>query len=214
MSHLLDGLPRDKMTREQENQHAFTLARYKTGAHREAAIEALVLGHMRDAFFYARRCCRAQFPDDDIYSFVYRALSRSVLNFQPDRQRFFAYSKPYIRGQIFREWRKLDVVKHSSLHELPGVGDEDEDLDSSEETTPPEFGGIDVREKMKIIGPLLGRLNAREREVLVLHYDKGLNFAEIAIRRGVSRAAIHSTHSRALRRVRNWLLGTHQLLDL
>jgi len=207
------------MTREQENAHALTLARYKTGAHREAAIEALVLGHMRDAFFYARRCCRAQFPDDDIYSFCYRALSRSVLNFQPDRQRYFAYSKPYIRGQIFREWRKLDTVKHSSLHESPPVesenyGDDDDHRHASEEASPPEFALIDTRERMKVIGPLLDRLNAREREVLVLHYDKGLNFAEIATRRGVSRAAIHSTHSRALRRVRNWLLGTHQLLDL
>lgn len=212
MNRLLDGLPvqSEKLSRDNENFLARIIKMHATGKNRAKAIDTLVLHHMRDAFFYARRCCRASMSDDDIYSACYTALSRSAVNFEADRQSYFAFSKPYIRGQLAREWRKRDTVKHASEHyaEVDSTDDLKPIVDDSVE---PEIDVINARDRWRMIEPLLSRLDDREQQILRLHYREDLNFVEIAKRRKVTRAAIQSAHARALRKIRNWLQGRGQL---
>ena len=107
---LLTGLPQINSISQAEEQ---LLAKSRDGDDKTK----LVLGHMREAFFYARQCCRAQISERELYSICYKALVECARNYKPNWQRFFAYSKPNIRGNISRHWKSLDVVRNASMHE-------------------------------------------------------------------------------------------------
>jgi RNA polymerase sigma factor (sigma-70 family) len=210
IAKLLAGLPAGKMSLEEETDLADTARAYATGQRRRAALETLVLSNLRDAFFYARRCCRGSMPDDDIYSACYSALCRSAVNFKPRWKRYFAFSKPYIRGSISRAWRKRDVVKNASEHE----SEDDTVLHHPPVEDPavdPEFNAIHIREVWNIVEPLLKNLSKQEREVLRLHYNKGLNFVEIARLYRLSRERIRQIEARALRTLRTRLWSRKEL---
>lgn len=107
---LLAGLPLIHSISEQQEQD---LARSKNPDDKIM----LVLGHMREAFFYLRQCCRAQIYDRELYSICYKALVDCARTYRPNLQRFFAYSKPNLRGNISRHWKSQDTVRNASMHE-------------------------------------------------------------------------------------------------
>ena len=172
----------------------------------------LVLHTMRVAFVYARQCCRAVLPDDDIYSMCYRALQASARRYKPQLGRFFAYAKVNIRGQLSREFKRLDVVKHSSLCDEPPPEDtrkhthDDDDVQNDHSFVDPEFDLIDIRERIALIEPILKkRLTLREQQVIELRYKSGFNFTKIGDLFGASRQAMEMTHANALKKVRKEL---------
>lgn len=184
----------------------------------------LVLHTMREAFVYARRCCRAGLPDDDIYSMCYRALQASAKRYNPKFGRFFAYAKVNIRGQLSREFKRLDVVKHSSRGEpadinttkhvlLNGIvedrgGEREGDVNIIPDfgSVDPEFDLIDIRERIALIEPILKtKLTPREQQVIELRYKSGFNFTKIGELFGASRQAMEMTHANALKKVRKEL---------
>jgi RNA polymerase sigma factor (sigma-70 family) len=219
---LLDELPEAKgLTPEREAQ----LAKLAT----ESAFNELVLGSMREGFSYAKRCCRAGLPDDEIYSLTYAALQSASKNYKSSKGRFFAYAKIYIRSNISQAWKDKDVVKNSSMHEedgnqrilvnrhLPDAYDREgyrPDENEEEEIIPwlggsvePEFGLIDTNERWELIKPIIeNKLSHRERMVVELKYRSGFGFPKIGSLLGISRQAVESVHSRALRKVRNELM--------
>lgn len=211
---LLEGLPEAKsLTAKMERQFAISDK------------NQLVLGAMREGFAYAKQCCRASLPDDDIYSLTYAALQSATKNYDAAKGRFFAYAKVFIRGNICREWRSKDVVKHSSLHQddeqqhypFPSthfpddyedlLSDGDENIPWQGGSVEPEFDLIATRERWKIIQPIIeAKLNKREQLVIELKYNTGFGFPKIGELLGISRQAVESVHSRALRKVRNELM--------
>jgi RNA polymerase sigma factor (sigma-70 family) len=216
--NLLEGLPAAKSISEAEE---FKLAKLAT----EAAFNELVLGNMREAFAYAKRCARAGLPDDEIYSLVYNALQSAVKNYKPKKGRFFPYSKVYLRSNISRAWKEKDIVKNSSIHEdgnppffpIKNQPDDYERIDYVEpddEVIPwqggsvePEFNLIDTNEQWELIKPIIeNKLSSRERMVVELKYRSGFGFPKIGNLLGISRQAVESVHSRALRKIRNELM--------
>ncbi len=216
---ILRGLPQDKMTAEAE------VAAWKAGDK-----DALVLGHMKEAFLYARRCCRELLPADEIYSLCYKALAHAVKNFKPapGRPRFFGYAKVYLRGEISREWKRKDVVKNSSSHAelLQSEADTDDcphDHDSVHfkpsfkagfsDSQLPEWSAILTRDLIEKLEPIIkDKLTNQEQTVLAMHYSQDLNFSEIGALLGVSRSASQSTHGTALKKLRCALLRKDKLL--
>lgn len=194
----------------------------------------LVLHTMREAFVYARRCCRGGLPDDDIYSLCYMALTSAARRYKPAKGRFFAYAKIFVRGQVSRAWKRLDVVKHSSMNESSELisetkhvlvdgsflgaahTQEEAEIDvpnrPGERATDPEFDLIDIHERIAIIEPILrAKLTPREQQIIELRYKSGFNFTKIGEMFGVSRQAAEMVHGKALQKVRKELARKSQL---
>jgi RNA polymerase sigma factor (sigma-70 family) len=226
---LLTGLPPINSISKSEEQ---TLAQSKS----EEDKSALVLGHMREAFFYARQCCRAQISEREIYSICYKALCESVRLYKPDWQRFFAYAKPNIRGNISRYWKSLDVVRNASIHETD-LNDHalmEEMLDEKAKSqndhsgadaghevrsltidyVEPDFEGIDFRERLALVKKAIDdKLNEQEKMVIELSCTGGYNFEQIGqlLEPRVSRSAVQQTHERAVKKLRGELGRRKQL---
>lgn len=219
MMDTLRGLPQEKMTPEAEKE-----------AWAAGDTDALVVGHMREAFLYARRCCREQLDPDDIYSLCYKALAHAVKNFKPapGRPRFFGYAKVYVRGEICREWKRKDVVKNSSSHaetlQIEAGDDDARDHDSIHfkpafkagftDQQEPDWSGIMTRDLIAKLEPIIkSKLTNQEQVVLAMHYSQDLNFSDIGKLTGVSRSASQSTHASALKKLRCALLRKDRLLS-
>lgn len=198
--------------------------------------ENLVLGYMREAFLYARKCCRGKLPQDEIFSLCYKALAHAAKNFkrQNEAQRFFGFAKIYVRGEIAREWKRKDVVRNSSSHEtLPPVVDPDDadshdgdkyhsesnflkarkPMDAIFPVTQPDWEGLCAKDLISELAPMIkGRLTNQEQLVMAMHYSQDLSFSEVSRLLGVSREAIRSTHTAALKKLRSALGANERLL--
>lgn len=218
---ILAGLPQTPMTPERELELIAAGNR-----------EDLVLGYMKEAFLYARRCCREKLPHDEIYSLCYKALAHAAKNFkaQPNGPRFFGYAKIYIRGEIAREWKRKDVVRNSSGHaELlqQAMDGKDEDAHDPEtnfhkpKSQPrltsivhPDWDNLFSKDLIEEIAPLIKeKLTNQEQLVLAMHYSQDMNFSDIGRLLGVSRAASQSTHVSAIRKLRCALTLKERLLE-
>lgn len=209
---LLEGLPK---------VHSLTAEREAAFAKRgRAGRTKLVLHTMREAFVYAKQCCRGTLPDDDIYSMCYWELQASARRYKSKFGRFFAYAKVNIRGRLSREFKRLDVVKHSSGHhedsilstqimQMPELFLEEDGADqplAKVGCVDPEFDLIDIHEKTAIITPILrAKLTTREQQIIELRYKSGFNFTKIGELFGVTRQAAEMAHGKALQKVRREL---------
>jgi len=205
---LLRGLPIDILTPEEE----VTLARKSD----EDARNDLALHNMREAFFYALACARS-LPPDEVYSLCYKALSSAARNFKPGRtSRFFAFAKPYIRGEIYRTFKRYKVVTKAETTEIPCEDQDDMarwvlfehthddryDAFQKATTIEPDFQSIMARDEWASLKPLLAALKEKERMVLQLFYQSGLNFRQIGDLLNVSRSDIQATHANAIKKIR------------
>lgn len=194
---LLRGLPTETLSSETE----VSLAR----AGDEDSRNELALHNMREAFFYALACART-LPPDEIYSLCYKALSAAARNFEPGRtSRFFAFAKPYIRGEIYRTFKRYKVVTKAETTEIPVESDEPDDQFEAFQkatTVEPDFQTIMAHDEWASLKPLLAALKEKERMVLQLFYQAGLNFRQIGDLLNVSRSDIQATHANAIKKVR------------
>jgi len=213
--NLLNELPEvGSLTTEQEA----ALAKRGTAASRNQ----LVLASMREAFLYAKRCCRGRLSDDELFSVCYAALQAAAKNFKPPKGPFFSYCKVYIRGHISREWSSKDVVKNASRHEGPEptkpdprhgpdvfergeVAEHDDPLWHGG-TVDPDFESIDTHERWKLIQPVLVELSERERMVIELTYRAGFGLQKVGSMLSFSRQAAAQTLHRAMTKIRKKLL--------
>lgn len=218
--NIFDGLPEEKLTREQES--ALVVA---------GDTEKLVLHTIREAVTYSRRVCRGRFEDGELMGICWDALNRAAKHFDPSRQRFFAYSKPYVRGAIRKTQADRDIVKNSSLHETdvesksvvcrsideteqkeisPTLGSSDEQRIEGRQyerlepdSVEPDFKGIDIREQWAMIEPLLTEcLSGTERMTIELYYKSGFTFAKIGSLLDLTKQGVQATHVRALKKLR------------
>ena len=189
----------------------------------DEALNELVLHHMREGWVYTRQVCRGKLPDDEIYSLCYVALRKSAKNFTPGRARFFAYSKPYLRGELSREWASKDTVKHASLHETelpqaiaPGhIPGRAEGFSRAEIAwVEPDFQSITAHERWALVKPVIDKvLSDHEKMVLTLNYGSGFSFTTIAELLNISRSAVGETHARAIGKVRSELSQRNALFE-
>lgn len=209
---ILDGLPaKGELTPEQEN----------TLAGNPDQIPTLALHNMREAFVYAKRCCRGMLSDDEVYSSIYESLCAAARNFKPNRIRFFAYAKPYIRGGLSLVWKSKDVVKRSK-HVALQLEQELTVLDCAEGAdgitgmlhkktgvplpppTEPDIESVQLREEYALIQPLMKSvLTDKEQTVIAFRYKSGMTFERIGKLLDTSRADIQLTHARALKKLRS-----------
>jgi RNA polymerase sigma factor (sigma-70 family) len=224
---LLRGLPKKQLTLEEE--HLLSIKIQKSKKKDVESINELAMHAMREAFYYGLACAKVLSPEE-IFSLCYIALRASAGNFKPGRVRFFAYSKPYVRGEVCKTFEALKVVRNATTQALDSEyingGSEIEDYNPTECQIGPRgaqfdarlvvtedgIGGIMAREEWKLILPILqSKLSEKERMVLELRYQSGFNFRQIGDLLSVSRSDTQATHERAINKVRCALRGKRSL---
>lgn len=215
MSTILNGIPEERLTLEQETELAS-----------QADKTPLVLANLREAFFYARGCYQSRGQDDgEILSACYDGLLSASKNFKPGGLRFFSFAKAHVRGALSKAVRSHDVVR--KVREVEPLLDADEESEDTVDApyTPdhrkelpacelPDFNEIFIREEFSQIAPLLRKvLNDRQRMILELHFQGGLNLREIASMIGYSRAYVHIAKQTALKKIRNRLIDKKQFFN-
>lgn len=215
---ILAGIPEEKLTPEQETELA--LQEDKT---------SLVLANTREGFYYARGTYQSRGLDDgEILAACYDGLLSASKNFRPGGLRFFSFAKQHIRGALMKACRARNVVwKVREVEPLLDTEDENEDEDNvnldrttvrkSDYDHPcalPRFDDIFIREEFAQIAPLLRKgLNDRQRMIIELHFQGGLNLREIASMIGYSRAYVHLQKQAALKKIRNRLIERKQFFN-
>jgi RNA polymerase sigma factor (sigma-70 family) len=110
MIPLVDQVPQDRLTREEE---ADLVERAKRGD--EDAANRLVMATMREALLYTSRTCRDRIAEDERTSLCYRKLMMCVKRFDPKRRlRFFAFCKPALRGYMKTFWENQSTVRNAT----------------------------------------------------------------------------------------------------
>lgn len=205
---ILEGIPTEKLTVEQE---------------RDSTPEDLVLFTLREAYCYSRGCWQSRgLSEGETLSACYEGLQSAATNFQPSRGRFFSYAKAYVRGALSRAIRGNDVVKKSTVEQLPTETDDDEETVECPMPKPayipphtlPDHDGFVAKDEWDRLVPTLRRiLSERARMVLELRYKGGLSLLEIANLLGISRAAVSYTELVALKKIRNVLMDRGEFFE-
>lgn len=215
--NILDGIPEEKLLPEQEAE----LAQQEDKA-------PLVLANLREAYFYARGCYQSRgMEEGEVLSACYEGLLSASKNFKPGGLRFFSFAKQHIRGALMKACRTRNIVwKGREVEPLPDTEEDEDENDVNLERSSvrkanydhpcdfPDFDEIFIREEFAQIAPLLRKvLNDRQRMILELHFQGGLNLREIAGMIGYSRAYVHIAKQTALKKLRNRLIERKQFFN-
>lgn len=210
-------MPEEKLTLEQETKLVL-----------QDSKEKLILANVRESFFYARGCYQSRgMEDGEILSCCYDGLLSASKNFKPGGLRFFSFSKAHVRGALIKACRDRNIVwKGREVGPLPDTEEDEDEYDvnldrstirKSDHDHPCElldFNEIYIREEFAQIAPLLRKvLNDRQRMILELHFQGGLNLREIASMIGYSRAYVHIAKQTALKKIRNRLIDRKQFFN-
>lgn len=213
--NLFDSLPpKGTQDRAQEAALAKRIARGD-----EEAIGELVMANMREAMLYARAVSR-NVDDGLLMSICYEALVRNAKRFNPRLQRFLAFAKAGLRGAFYRHYNKEQAVL-APLVSVDAYKEPDDDDDAYKassmvmsQTAQPEFDLIFTRDRWSVVEPILKtHCSEQEQMVLTLTYISGFNFQETGNLLGISRSAVHRTHVRAIKKIREELGSKTRLLD-
>lgn len=209
MKSLLEGIPEDRLSVEQEEALL-----------REGDRVTLIAHNTREAFHYGQGTHQSHgLSDGEILSAAYDGLTAAAKNWKSGQLRFFSYAKPYIRGALSRATRANCVVRTVREAE-PLPVEEPEEEDETECYVPPrrlseghepELEVICLKDEWAQIRPALFTvLDEKERIVVELSYVGCLNLREISDLLGVSRSDIHHTRLEALKKVRNHLMDQNK----
>ena len=120
-----------------------------------------------------------------------------ALRHQPEQPRAWLYS---VARNLARDEARAAGRKRRHLR-LIRVEQEDRTVDDPEQE-------VELEERREMVRSALARLSERDREVLLL-WDSGLSYEEIAAQTGLARGAVGTTLSRARRR----LVEAHRALE-
>ena len=170
---------------------------------------ALVLETMQFAITWGSK--NSGFHHAELMSVCYIALCRAVRKFDPKHPKaipFPCFCKPYIRGELRREWKRGKVVKNAEWVEPDAVAGEKPIIPQIVENI--DFEAIELNEFRPLLQKCMKILTPYERQVLRLRFFEGLNFPAIGDKMGFCRQAIHITYSKALRKIRHYLYLIHR----
>lgn len=224
---ILNGLPEKELGPEHETALGVRIQTKRD----EDDMNTLALYNMREAFAYASACCKRRLSETEIFSLCFEALKKAAKNFVPGQIRFFAYAKPYVRGEICNTYDDLRVVRRGETEllapdDIPGENEHtaEDDFDTcevqtrdnhfhKEDVVDSDMEGIMNRDEWASIKPILSKLSEKERQVLDLRFQSGFNFRQIGELLNVSRSDTQATCVRALKKVRCELLRKRKLFN-
>jgi len=205
---LYAGLPL-ALSREDEQQ---LLKQDKT---RLDVRDKLLMHAMRDALKYAATVSGGKIDHNELMSLCAIALMQAIKNYDSEHPRHLTllqFCKPFIRGQVRRYWRSLNVVRYGS--ELPVSTATESAEDALEgDAVDPEWDYIHARERWEWVKPHYQKLTETERRVLTFIFESRFTMAEIGVMLNCTRQNIEVTKRRAFVKIRNGLYRDGKWLD-
>lgn len=169
------------------------------------AKEKIIRNHLLLVANIARRIARGKLPEDEIISAANFALVKAYEGFDSSYpNRFSAFLKLFVRGEIARLWSNFNIVRKSNFSDgVPVTSVEMTDdagqEDDAEEKDYQEFL-LKLSEQSKSV------LDSREREIVDLLYcETPMNQAEVARKLKISRERIRQIYDIALEKLRKEL---------
>lgn len=230
MAKLIDQFPKEKLSPQEEARLA------------KSDPTSLVMHSMREALLYTQRVCRDRIPEDARVSICYKKLSACVNRFRPGRIRFLAFAKAGLRGAMKDYWISQTTVRNATeiistdyldgcrfetpfripeylrrAIPTPSRGDDEAPPPQRETLTNeiehPDFDKICARDRWAEIKKRVDpHLNSRQRMILSLVYDSGLNYQEIGTLLGFTRSLVHAVHRDTIRQIQDILAKDGRLL--
>lgn len=203
-------LPETKLTRAQERQCA-----------KMRWWPKLIEANLREAVIYLKSIARGRFSEGELMSFAYDGMVQASKNFDPDRNRFFVWSKPHIRGKMFVEMRSqtrysemmgADIPSGESASEDPETGCRVEKW-TNEPTVDFDHEGLGYRTHYseEIRGVMEHVLKPQEVRVITQRIWHGLCYREIGEKFGFSTSRAQAIFERAMQLVRRELMRRKRL---
>lgn len=162
------------------------------------AKEKLIRNHLLYVANIARRIARGKLADDDIISAANFALVKAFEAFNPEfPNRFSAFLKLFVRGEIARLWSNLNIVRKSDFHDgVPvtsvEITDDAGQEDNAEEKDYQEFLLRLLEEAKEVLDP-------REKEIVRLLYcENPASQADVARQLKISRERVRQVFDGAL----------------
>lgn len=224
MSSLLDQFSTERLLPHEEDHLAKRIA-----SGEEEALTRLVMANMREALLYTS-ACDSRLDEGTRVSLCYQELCMSARRFKPGRKRFFAFSKPGLRGRMKTHWTSLRLVRTAKevvsldVPRKPGPkprqaqiseeGHELMDEDSQEDAAAsPEMKEFLIRDEWHHIRQLAkDRVTDQQWMMIDLVCRGGLTFPEIGKLVGMTKAGAHASYKKAIQKIRSAVLANRRLL--
>lgn len=174
----------------------------------QEAKDELVEANLPNALAYVRIACLNLLPPDEQLSIAGTTLMRCVESFDFNlSQRLIVYARPFLKGAVRTAWRQREPVNYGDTIPEKCHLDFDAIDRALEGESPAPYDEIHIRELVRLIRPLINRLNEKQKEVVLFHYESGFSFSAISrFRRYGTRQAVQRIHRNALRKLRKWLM--------
>lgn len=175
------------------------------------AKEKILRNHLLLVATIARRIARGKLPEDEIVSAANFALVKAYEGFDSSYpNRFSAFLKLFVRGEIARLWSNLNIVRKSDYSDgVPvtsvEITDDVSEEEDSDEKDHKEFLLRLIEESKSVLDP-------REKEIVGLLYcETPATQAEVARQLGISRERIRQIYDAALEKLRK---ETRRLMNI
>ena len=178
---------REKLSGASEATRLDVLARL-VAAGDQAAFESIYLETVDGIFGYVRGQCRNAATAEDLVANVYLKAWKSAASYRQGSNNYRKWLFTIARNELVDHWRRDRQWSPLDDLNLP---------DHAEETQP-----MPGHEDASAIAEALTRLNAEQREVVVLRFFNELSHAEIAQILGKREGAVRAQLLRALRQMR------------
>jgi RNA polymerase sigma factor (sigma-70 family) len=180
------------------------------------ARDTLLLHAMRDALRYSSTVCEGKIDHSELMSICTVALMSAIRNYDPEHKRqltLIQFSKPFIRGEVRRYWKQLNIVNYGTKLPADTSTEQLENLPYVE-TVDPDFESIHAHERWEWVEPHLKKLSETERRVLLLIFESRFTQADIGRMLNCTRENIRVTLNRALMKIRKGLYRNRKLFDV
>lgn len=185
-------------TTHEEERALFTKAKAGDGA----ATETIIRNHLLLVANIARKLARGRLPEEDVISAANFALMKAFQNFDPAfPNRFSAFLKLHVRGEIARLWRGLNIVDKGDFSDGEAVVSVPVIEDTAEDTTAED---TDHRSfLLKLLSQSKGVLDERESEIMALIFNElPMTQADVARKLGLSRERVRQVFDEAMEKLR------------
>ncbi len=168
----------------------------------EKAFNTLVEEHLREVYSFAVRLVGNQHEAEDIVQETFVKVWKNLKKYNPASSKFKTWLTRIARNTCVDHLRKHKSVPFSEFDNEEGENLLTQGLESEE---PLQDETAALAQDAAMIEKGLEQLSPAHREVLLLRYQEGLSFVEVASVIGASPNTIKSRHRRALHHLRTIL---------
>ncbi len=174
----------------------------RSRAGEDQAFEELMRRYLQSVWYFARQYAKLEADTEDIVQDTFFKVWKNLKRFDP--------SKPF-RPWLYTIARNtaLDYLKKRRAFSFSDMDPDDSELsfeDTLESTEPTPLDIFEQKANQSILDESLEILHPEHRAVMIMHYQDGLTFEEIAVVVAKPMNTVKSWHRRALSKLKKHLM--------